>query len=478
MPTLNETNVRHLLRRTEVVDRPERVAQLLALPDMESAVDDVMNIATDPVPVSYADVADTNWRKGVRLAEHWIGQMATAARPFGERMAFFWHGHIVSSMLKSDFAGMHDQIDLFRRTGLGSPAAGGNFVTLLKTAAIQPAMIDYLDNGLNAARSPNQNFARELIELFVLGVGNYTEADVEAATAAWTGHGKTHWSENTYAFHPEHHESSPQVFLGRTVNAGAGSAAGNETIDVMLGSGSVGEGTIAVGPNAGRSAPRVAAEFLSRKLWQEFGEAVTGSVPSGVRDAMTDALVGSGFDIRPWVKAMLLHDDFYTDVVTSGLVRQPVEYMVALLSATGLPATEPGRTTVPFWAMESSGQVLLYPPNVSGWRPNDYWVNASAMSARTRMLQHCLWEVQRGTYDGTDGYLQFGDGAGRRLTRADIESMPVGELVDRFAACLQLTPSPPARQHVIDHLSDPTIEHWMRLDGLLLLLNAPELHVS
>jgi len=485
MPALNEANVRHLLRRTEIVDRPERVAALLALPNMAAAVDDVMDVAARPVPVSYTGLGDNGWKRGVRLSEHWMGQMASAARPFGERMAFFWHGHIVSSLDKSAFAGMHDQIDLFRRTGLGAPSAGGNVVRLLKTAAIQPAMLDYLDNSRNIARSPNQNFARELIELFVLGVGNYTEADVEAATAAWTGHAKARSAENTYHFRPEHHENSPQQFLGRTINAGMGSEAGNETIDVMLGSGSVGAGTVAVGPNAGRPAPRVAAEFLTFKLWQELGEASTRTVPSGVHGAMVDALLDHGFDIRPWVRALLLHDDFYTGVAKTGLVRQPAEYMVALLVACGIDAID----NVPGWLMDPTGQRLLYPPNVSGWKPNGYWVNASAMGARHSVANSMTWTLARDTWDGDEGYLQFGPNAANRISKRDVQGLwrpnqpyippiPTAELVDRLIDLMGLSVAPATRGRILAHLDHDDIETWMRRDAISLLLTAPEMHIA
>ncbi|MFK8024328.1 MAG: DUF1800 family protein [Ilumatobacter sp.] len=473
VPALNEANVRHLLRRTEVVDRPDRVARLMSLGSMSAAVDDVMNVSSSPVPASYSGV-DSNWRRGVRLAEHWLGQMATATRPFGERMALFWHGHIVSSMAKVGFAPMAEQIDLYRRTGLGPRNSGGNIATLIKTASVQPAMLEYLDNDRNKATSPNQNFARELMELFVLGVGNYTEADVEAATAAWTGHGRD-GATKTYRFRPNRHEASPQRFLGRTINAGTPSAAGNETIDVMLGTGTPGAGTVSAGANAGRPAPHVAAEFLSRKLWQEFGEAESGRVPSGVLRAMTGALLSSNFDIRPWVRAMLLHDDFYASATRTGLVRQPAEYVVALLVATGVPAYGGRKNTIPFWLMEEAGQRLLFPPNVSGWRPNRYWVNASTMTARQAMVSHFLWHLKRDTYDGADAHLQFERG---RISRREVETLGADRLVDRFTDLCGLDPAAQTGRRIVDHVNHPSIERWMRLDVPQLLLAAPEMHIA
>ena len=225
---------------------------------------------------------------------------------------------------------MREQIDLFRRRGLGPATNGSDVGELVKTMSVQVAMLRYLDNDQNYAASPNQNFARELMELFLLGVGNYTEADVEAATAAWTGHTRPRWDIDEYVFDPDRHENAPQQFLGRTINdTRPAIEAGNETIEVILGIGPLGSGTIPSGAekNRGRPSAEVAAEFLTYKLWQEFGEATSGSVPAGVGSVMTTALLDNDFAIRPWVRAMLVHDDFYADATKTGLVRQPVEFV-------------------------------------------------------------------------------------------------------------------------------------------------------
>lgn len=483
MPAFNEANVRHLLRRTEFVDRPDRVAELTSPPftSMAQVVDNVMAVAANPPSASYDGVpADSNWQRGVRLSEHWLDQMATAARPFGERMAFFWHGHICSELGKVGSAiEMERQINLFRRTGLGpNDGATGNIGQLMKDMSIQVAMLKYLDNDQNLASSPNQNFARELMELFLLGVGNYTEADVEAATAAWTGHGRPRWDVDEYRFEPSEHENAPQQFLGRTINDGNGREAGNETIDVILGNGTVPAGA---DTNAGAATRQVAADFLSKKLWQELGEAASRTVPAGVAGAMRSALLNSDFDIRPWVKALLNHDDFYAPATKAGLVRQPVEYVVALLVATGLPAEDGAQ----IWLMDRTGQRLLYPPNVSGWKPNGYWVNASAIGARQEMANSMQWRLQRETWDGDDGYMDVGT---ERLTKTEvqgrytdtgfIEPISATALVDRLISGLGLNLSGDTRARVIAHLDDDDIERWQRLDALFLLLSAPEMHIA
>ena len=488
MPAFNEPNIRHLLRRTEFVDRPARVAQLLKLGSIAAAVDNVMAVAAKPPTATFEGIpVDEEWHRGRRIGEHWMGQMATAARPFGERMGFFWHGHIVSSRDKVESSqAMRAQIDLFRSRGLGPSAATGNVSDLVRTASTQAAMLRYLDNDQNFADSPNQNFARELMELFLLGVGNYTEADVEAATAAWTGHTRQRWDSDVYTFDAQRHENAPQQFLGKTINnTRPGNEAGFETIEVILGTGPLGSGTISVGANSGRRSKDVAAEFLTHKLWQEFGEAATESVPTGVRSAMTSALLDNNFDIRPWVRAMLIHDDFYSATAKAGLVRQPVEYMVALLVATGIKAID----NVPSWLLRRAGQELLNPPDVSGWKPNGYWVNASAMGSRKGFAERLAYLVWKDTWDGEDGYLQFGANTSTRITKTEIEGLwrkgqdyiepiPIADLVDRLAAATGIVPRPATRQHLIDHLEKDVIETWMRRDALDLLLSTPEMHMA
>ncbi len=478
VPALTEANVRHLLRRTEFVDRPDRVAHLLGLGSMTACVDDVLAVDTSPPSASFSGIgADETWLKGVRLSEFWLHRMVAANRPFGERMAWFWHGHIPSELGKVGSAElMREQIDTWRSQGVD-----GDVTSMVKEMSLQVAMLRYLDNDRNFANSPNQNFARELLELFLLRVGNYTEADVEAATAAWSGH-TADWRTGIYEFLPPApadrpweagHDPTPQSFLGRTVNGGSrpNEEAGFETIEVVLGTGPLGAGTVPVGPNAGRSTALVAAEFLTLKLWQEFAEADSGGVPSAVMSAMRSALVDNGFSIRPWVRTMLLRDEFYSAAARDGLVRQPVEYAVALFVAAG---RDP-RDGVPLWLLDRAGQRPLYPPNVSGWRPNGYWVNASAMEARNRMVQDAMWGLTADTWGGDGGYIDL---PGGRVTRQQMEDDTPTAFVDRLIAALEMPVPASTRAACITHLEHPDVEFWHRLDALMLMLLAPEMHVA
>lgn len=477
----------------------------MALASIEDAVDNVMAVAA-PATLSLGNGGD--WEQGQSLTRGWLDRMAQDSRPFGERMAFFWHGHICSELGKVNSAPfMAEQIELFRRN-----AVSGNISQLMKDMSGQVAMLRYLDNDRNRLNSPNQNFAREMMELFCLGVGNYTEFDVEEATLAWTGW-FADWdapggdSAAVVEFRPEAHHRNVLKFLGVDIND-PNVVSWNptnptyenpsfETIDVIFGTGRYPAGGTTPG---GKSTRDVAARFLSKKLWQEFGEANSGEVPAGVLAKMVDALLDNSFDITPWIRAMLVHDDFYPDTnptVSGGLVRQPVEYVVALMVAVDRTADE----IVPFWLMDLAGQVLLYPPNVSGWKPNGYWVNASAFEARNRIAQGCIWTIFEDywKFDWEERHKNFIElQNGQRIYQHEIvggQGLPVPHniepianavLVDRILAYTDLHFSVDSRQAILDfcasHWNDSVTpgagNQYERREAVLLTLLAPEMHIN
>ncbi|NND75485.1 MAG: DUF1800 family protein [Ilumatobacter sp.] len=480
MPELNESNVRHLLRRTEFVDRQDRVDELLALASLEAAVDNVLAVPANPPSVVFR-AEDSNWLRGEDLKHFWLNRMAhDSARPLQEKMSLFWHGHFVSEFGKVGTAElMREQIDLFRTDGLTDIAS------IARSMSLQVAMLRYLDNNRNEAESPNQNFARELMELFLLGVGNYNEGDVEAATAAWTGH-SDNWQTGEYVWRdgrpkhpwePIYHDSSIKHFLGATINVGGNPEEhGFETIDVILGRGIVPADADVVG-NRGRRTRDVAAEFLSRKLWVDFADE---HPPDAVITAMRTALVAGDFDVVPWVRTMLTRDEFYADSVKAGLVRSPIDWVVSVLYAIGARSDD----VTPTWLMTNMGQEPLRPPNVSGWKTNGYYVNASAMEARARACQSFNWRASREYWrtDGT-GYLEMRNG---RLTQAAlidrspwpdyIPSMTDAEVVDTMLELLAVRLTPGTRQRIVDHVAAGSV--WERRNALLLILLAPELHTA
>ncbi|MGE5209830.1 MAG: DUF1800 family protein, partial [Acidobacteriota bacterium] len=201
--------------------------------------------------------------------------------------------------------------------------------------------------------------------------------------------------------------------------------------------------------------------------------------PPGAMAAMRDALLAADFAVRPWVTAMLTHPDFYTDAVVRGLVRTPVEFVVALLVATGQRSRDADVT----WLMEAMGQQLLYPPNVSGWRPNGYWVNASAMEGRARTAQQMNWTAARNYWTGDDGPITL---AGGSIMRSEItartpwpDSQPVlsnAALVARLLELMRVQLSPAATAEIVRYADGATV--WERNNALLLIMLAPEMQMA
>jgi len=467
MPT--QADIEHLLRRTEFVARPGRVSELLPL-TLDAAVDNILAAPADPGAVSLSQ--PTDWERGEEYTHFWLNRMAhDSPRPIQERMGLFWHGHFCSDARKVGTTElMQQQVDAFRKDGLG------NLRQLAKQMSTQVAMIRYLDNNDNRKTSPNQNFGRELLELFLLGVGNYTEADVEASTAAWTGH-TDDWQTNAYVWRADWHDNSNKSLLGQTINldktADAQKAHGYEVIDTVLGVGKVPISATNV-PNRGRDTRQVAAEFLSRKLWTFFAGT---SIPAPVLAAMRDAAVDNDFAIKPWLRTMLLRAEFYDTTVRQGLVRSPIDFVVALLVASG----KRSENATPLWLMEGMGQRPLYPPNVSGWKSNGYYVNASAMAKRAETAQTFFWRLMA-TYWQTDGpdvgviTLPGGKITKDQIVATANDMTKARKLVDDLLALMRLTATSESLNAL--YTFSQSVTRWERVDVMLLILLMPELNVA
>ena len=357
------SRLRHLLRRTEFVARPDRVMALVS-GSLEEAVDDILDFPTDPVTLppellvhetqlSAQWVSATNWL---------IDRMAfDSPRPLQEKMTLFWSGHFVSQAPKVRlFFLMAAQNKLYRDNAIG------NFRDFTQAMATDPAMLLYLDNAFNVASGPNQNFARELMELFVLGVGNYSETDVESAAKAWTGHGVNQRTK-AYEFHPLLHDQSPGDFLGESRSWN-----GPETIDHMLRDKS--------------ASAKAAARLIAKKLWEYFAY----STPSAALVDELAAPFSATWNIHSLLRSIFLREEFYSVEAVQGMVRSPVEWVAAVSYASGIRSG----SLRPSKPLENMGQRLFDPPNVSGWRTNGYWVNPSAFGSRAGFAERVslLWE--------------------------------------------------------------------------------------
>ncbi len=283
-------------------------------------------------------------KAGVQLVAGWIGRMASTPRPLEERMAWFWHGHFVSALAKVRLPlAMANQIRLFQTAGLGS------FPALVRAVSIDPAMLLYLDGATSTGAQPNENYGRELLELFTLGRGNYAEADVHAGAVALTGWRVDRNDPSAATFVARRHDDSPQDYLG---------AHGVHDVDTVV---------------AAVTAQPVCAAFVAGKVGRELLGPATSS---GDLADLTAAFTASGLDIRALLRAALTK--LAAGVDGGPVVVAPVPWAVMALRATGAtlaPAVLAG-------GLRSAGQLPLYPPNVGGWPGGPAWNASGTVVAR------------------------------------------------------------------------------------------------
>ncbi len=430
---VSDDDLAHLLRRTEFVVRPARLAELktLDLTTYDAVVNNVMNVGLNgnpALPAEFQSEGANGWEQYVDACTFWINGMVSKPRPFQEKMTLFWHGHFVSAWwdVGKGFHMMH-QIQMYRQNALG------NFHTMTQQMAIDRAMLVYLSNAENVKGSPNQNFARELMELFTLGVGNYTEADVEAAARAWTGH-NADWPEYVYTFKSNRHDYTNKTFFGTTR-----AWDGPEIITEIL-----------VTNPAKRL---IAARYITKKLWEFLAHPTP---PAGVVDALAPAFAAD-MNLTNLVREILKRPEFFSATAKQGLVRTPIEYIVALCYYTGLSAENLGVA----WRAETTGQQMYQPPNVAGWKPNAYWLNTSALAGRADFARSVTWQLRQ-----NNGF-------------NNLYAMSAAAAVDYVASFFGIYPlSTTTRTALIDARTSEANQWWAATNLLTMTMLAPEFHMA
>ena len=289
-----------------------------------------------------------------RLALWWANRMLTTRRPLEEKLTLFWHGHFATGQNKvRDYRMMLQQNLMFRAN------ASGRFRDLLVGLLKDPAMLVFLDNGENIKSHPNENFGRELLELFTMGVGNYSERDVREAARAFTG-----WTNDVLAFklNVEQHDAGEKTFLGRTGRLG-----GEEIIDTIL-------------------AHPVTAEFVAAKLYHFF---VREDVSPEVRAGLGRTFRDGGYQVKPLLRRIFLSKDFYSAPSIGTQIKSPVHLVVSTYRKLGLSEVP----TIPdFGRMTGAlGQTLFDPPNVAGWAGGRTWITPSTLVERGNLFRGVLF---------------------------------------------------------------------------------------
>jgi len=282
------------------------------------------------------------------LQQWWLERMITTSTPLREKLTLLWHGHFATGFDK-----VRDASAMYRQNQLLRTMAGGNFEAITHAVAKDPAMMVWLDTQTDVADHPNENFARELMELFTLGLGNYTEADVKEVARSFTG-----WSLNRhtgqYLFRARLHDFAAKTILGQT-----GQWNGDDAIRIVC------------------SRP-ASARWIAAKLWSHLAYPATPDDPAVAGLAVA---YGRDLDITNLLRAIFLHPEFTGAKARSGLVKQPIEYVVGICRALGLDAAgKPSLVEV----LRQLAEEPFNPPNVAGWPQNEYWLTTASAQLRLR----------------------------------------------------------------------------------------------
>ncbi len=348
--------VAHLYRRAGFGAVPSVLAPLVGQ-QRETVVAGLLD-SVFPAP-SYPSLApeDSDYQQLIVIRRWWMQQMASAANPVLEKLTLFWHNLIPTSYWKVPVpALLLAQNQTLRNNALGP------IQTLMSAISIDPAMVWYLDNYLNVASSPNENFARELMELFTLGADQgYTQQDVVESARAWSGHTLT--PARAYIFNAAEHDAGQKTIFGISRNWD-----GPELIGEIL--------------NGVRAT--TSSAFLAKRLWNWYAGPTTDTA---LLSSLAATLRSVQMNTKEFLRAMFLRNEFYSPTYRNVLVRGPIEWGVCLLRATGLTS----QGTQIDWAMADLGQSPFEPPSVSGWKQNDYWISQAAVWKKATMAGTIGW---------------------------------------------------------------------------------------
>lgn len=346
----------HLFRRAGFGLVP---SQLSGLTSIEDSIDKLLNPRKSYSLQSSVTLPD-NWRslsaserqilikkahkESVALGGKWIEEMSKTNDVLAEKMTLFWHGHFACAITNRPDFGVNLN-NTMRRQALG------NFRTLTKAVAREAAMLNYLNNTQNKKSSPNENFARELMELFTIGRDNYTEEDIKEAARAFTGWG--HYPTGEFVLRHNQHDYGVKTFFGKTANFG-----GDEIIDVLCDD-------------------KRTAQFIAGKLFKFF--VADEANPQQIKE-LAGVLYSNDYEIKPTLKFLFTKNWFYS--YAGGKIKSPTELIVGLNRAYKVKYPD---SRILIFLQRSLSQHLFRPPNVAGWPGGKKWIDSSTMAFRMRL---------------------------------------------------------------------------------------------
>jgi len=378
MASISYDEAAHLLRRMGFGGAPSEIDALVPL-GREGAVDHLLNYrGTDNSPLEsllaasfdFSNPFDPARFNTSEIQRWWITRMAYSLRPFEEKMTLFWHNHFATSATKVEADLMYIQNRMLRKKGLDK------FEDLLLSVAQDPAMLVWLDGVSNIKDTPNENFARELQELFSMGINdvvtgtaNYTEQDVKEIARAFTG-----WRfspprsildpfTREFVIVPEEHDNRVKTVYGQTANF-----SGDEIIEII-------------------AARRSTARYLVKKLFEFFCYPLDPALPADVAtiEKFADVYFAQQHSIKRLVRAIFTSDEFFSPRARFAIVKSPLEFVVGavrMLGARYTPGTYSKGSNILTAFSIFLGQEPFNPPDVAGWRLNMGWINTSTLLNR------------------------------------------------------------------------------------------------
>lgn len=363
---LEPGEARHLLARTHFATTPEAIYAFEQL-DRDEAIERIIDQARTPWLGPLPDWTDDfpNWRaartmdaaerqafgeerkaEAQELRMWWYRQMVDTPTPFAELLTLFWHNHFTSSVQKVRSAHL-----MLRQNLLFREHAAGNFEDLLLAMIRDGALLVYLDNHVNTNDAPNENFARELLELFTLGEGEFSEADVQAAAKAFTGY-TVNPRSGDFLFRPRQHDYSVKTFLGAE-----GRFDGEEIARIILDN-------------------EQTARFVTEGMWHQF---IAQPPEPWQLDWLAGRFRDSGYAFEVLIREILSTEAFWDPSERGAMIKSPTELLVGSIRFFDVPVNEYRRLV---GAGQRLGQALFMPPNVKGWDGGEAWITSDSLLSR------------------------------------------------------------------------------------------------
>jgi uncharacterized protein (DUF1800 family) len=277
----------------------------------------------------------------------WLEEMINSEAQLREKMSLFWHGHFACRVINSYF--QQELLQTIRENALG------NFKDLLRGVSKSASMLNFLNNQQNRKKKPNENFAREVMELFTMGRGNYTETDVKEAARAFTGWGVN--LEGEFEFRKNVHDDDSKTVLGKT-----GNWDGDDVLDILL-------------------AQKQTATFICKKIYKYF---VNEKVDDTKVDWLSNRFYSNGYDIKKLMEDIFTSDWFYEEKNIGTKIKSPIELLAGIRR---LLPMEMQNDQAQLLFQRTLGQILFYPPNVAGWPGGKNWIDSSTLMIRLRIPQ-------------------------------------------------------------------------------------------